>query len=224
MRGQLRFSGGGASPIEYIGKSNAVKTSSSSGVLTPHADTATGDLLIVCMMTDQADSTPDISGWTTIRSSTGTEIKLKTQYFYHDGSASYTVTCSGGGTPLVARMFTFRNTAASSPIAGLLYATYSVGTSFPKLFTHDSTTEDGSYVMCVAGHNITLSSNAIGSNSNSTLTDYTEMDDSTTTIGYDGGFGVFGGWKDTAGVVGDTTVEFNDAVIGVSHRFHIKPL
>lgn len=224
MRGQLRFSGGGASPIEYIGSSNAVETSSSSGVLTPHADTAIGDLLIVCMMVDNADNTPTISGWTTILSSTGTQIKLKNQYFYHDGSASYTVTCSGGGNPLVARVFTFRNTALSSPIAGTQANSYTATTGANELFTHSATTEDNSYVMLVAGHNITLSSNAIGVNFNSSLDSYAELDDSTTTIGWDGGFGVFGGFMTTAGTPGDTTVRFNDDVIGVSHRFHIKPL
>lgn len=210
-------------PIAYVGKSAGLKTSTS-GTLAVPSGTTSGDLMVFVGMSDNGSSATTISGsWTLIVNSLGKEIRLRSFYTWYDGTTSYSIGGTGQGNPLVANIFTFRNVHKSFPLGGAQGANVSGGAATPVSIPNTTTDANECFSCSIVGHNITRDSNAIGASSNGSLTGFFELEDLTTTLNWDGGFGMFGGWKTTAGAVDNTTVYLNDTYIGVRHSFFLRP-
>lgn len=177
------------------------------------AGTAAGDyLLMVCETNNQAITA---SGWTEITGH-GSPITQGTQritLLYRRATGTDPTTTNDSGDHQVARIVGFTGVKATGDgfnvSATGTEATVDTSGSIPGA----TTTLDGCYVLACCGtdRDFTESNAQFGTWANASLTSGQELMDDCTAAGNGGGFGVYGGFMDTAGTYNATTVTLANA-------------
>jgi hypothetical protein len=192
----------------YIGKGSTVATQGSATVSYP-AGIEANDLLVLVCQTDQDDSISTPAGWTKeIEQDSGAECRLWIFWKLHTSGSSVAV--SWGGDHIVARVLAFRDVKATDPIDAESQSwNGSLGTSvsIPGL----TTTVANCLILAFVAHDIASNSSQVSGWANASLSEGEELTDVSSTVGWDGGFGVYAGYKLAAGVVGSSTATLGTA-------------
>ena len=200
------------SGIYYVGMGTVTGTdvSTITSITYPYpSGIQAGDILVLIDHEDDNGShcTWPPSGWTNLYTpSTSGGFWIRAAYKVHTTGTSMSLV--GPGSALdhsFGTVIAFRGVNTSSPLAAttLNDFTRSTGGGNPFSFTNVTTTVDKAYVCNIIGHDIDTSTASVTFTANTSLsaTSRGELLDISTQLGWNGGFGVYGGIKDTAGVV-----------------------
>lgn len=174
-----------------------------------HANTVSGDYVVCVAQYDQDSSIGSVPAtWNLISFDTvGSSFRYVVFGKIYTGTPP-TITLVSGGDQLIAACLTFRNVNASTQIdatPSVVEQVFSVGSN--TITSHPATTVANCFYIDVLAHDYNTSSSTLWSGwTNSDLEGYTELVEYSTTLGWDGGFAVAGGIKETAGAVADSTV------------------
>lgn len=204
--------------ITFIG--HAGKNASLGGqTITYHASSASGDLLLLIVQADDADTIGVPTGWTSLSSRSYAPF-ARVRIMYKFKTTDTDVYVSDVGDHQCSSVLTFRNVDASltaGTAAGGTLSNY-----FNGQITGVTTTDDGAFVLWIGIHDAPSNSSQASSWSNANITGGAELIDICTDISWDGGFAVWGGIKTTAGATGDTTVTWASDVDGII--YYVLPL
>jgi hypothetical protein len=191
----------------YIGKGAANGTNGAAVASYP-AGISAGDLLVLVAQTDQNDSITTPAGWTLLISVTSTECDLRVYTKFHTTGSS--VTISWSGDHIVYQVLGFRDVKASAPIDASTTGNHT-GLGSNVNIPGVSTTLANCLVLAMVAHDIATNGSVVSNWANGNLSEATELTDVSSTIGWDGGFGIYAGYKLTAGAVGTTTASLTQA-------------
>lgn len=220
---QSAFAGG---PITFIG--HAGKNASSSAVtVTYNVSSIEGDFLLLLVQTDDVNMIATPVGWTSLYNAPDGFGGHKFAMFWKFKETDETVFIADPGDHVIASVLTFRNTDSSAPIDALgavnikQYIQVNTGQGMPSI----TTAFDGDFVLAIISHDHVTESATSSAWSNSSLSSTSELIDISTTLGWDGGFGVWGGLKSTAGATGVTTLTtVNDSGYAQMMHLALKPV
>jgi len=197
--------------ILYIGNAGENIGSGGTGVtVTYNASSAAGDFLLLFAQCDDGSSISTPSGWTKYASGSVSPY-CKGYIFYKFKTTDTTVFVQQTSNQTNCSVLTFRNVDTTSPInvgAGKLGNEGSTTRTFPDI----TTTVDGCFYLAAYFHDWPNASNTAASSwTNANIASGTELLDISTTADWDGGVAVWGGYKNTAGACGATTVVHADS-------------
>jgi hypothetical protein len=191
----------------FVAKGSAIATQGAAVVSYP-AGIQAGDLLVILSQTDQGDSVTTPAGWTEEVDESSTECRFRVFWKYHTSGSSATISWSGDH--IVARCFAFRDVHPSSPInASRDDNNTSLGTVV--LIPGVTSTVNNCLILAMVAHDIASNSSQVSGWANANLEDASELDDTCSTVGWDGGFAMYAGYKVAASAVGNTTATLGTA-------------
>lgn len=203
------------SNIEFIG-SGGRQTDSSTITMVAHPSTQTGDLVIIVAHVDNAYSISTPAGWTSLGTASG-DIKLLSWYRTYNGSMP-TISLTSGSDHIIAESYTFRNVngtpidvaaVSSNPLTAVDYVTINGTNYLRSALAPVTTVTNNALVLLVVGHEVSTTLPVFapdGTSMSTSLTNVTKLSDISTTIGFNGGFGLWSGLKESAGSIGTTYV------------------
>jgi hypothetical protein len=191
----------------YIEKGNKVATTGSAAPSYP-AGIIAGDLLVLIVQTDQNDSVSTPAGWTLRASVTSTECDLRVYTKFHTTGTSVSVSWSGDH--ICCQVLAFRDVNSATPVNDSRTGNHT-GLGSTVNIPGVTTTVDNCLVLAMVAHDIATNSSCVSNWANASLSEGEELTDISTTAGWDGGFAVYAGYKETAGVVDTTTASLTQA-------------
>lgn len=192
------------------GAKNGVTGSTSTITFAYPSDLQVNDVLI--LMCHEDDTGTHVSwppaGWTNIYtgSTSYTGFWMRVAYLVYSSGTGVTLSTSGIDH-IFGAVSGFRGVNTSSVIDGSVIHTLDTDYPSPNIFNFSNvtTTQPGSFVCNIVGHDINTSTSSVTWNANSSLTGASERFDISTQLGWNGGFSLYGGLKDTAGLVNNAT-------------------
>jgi len=200
-----------AGVITYIG--SAGKNVSKSGqTITYHASSVSGDLLLLIVQADDADSISTPSGWSTLMNRSYAPF-TRGKVMYKFKTTDTDVFVSDPGDHQTATVLTFRNVDSSLTAGSSVSVEITAANN--ETLPGCTTTADEAFVLWVAFHDADSDSGQASGWTNANITGGAELVDHSTSTSWDGGYAVWGGIKTTAGATGDTTLTWGAAVEGI---------
>lgn len=206
LPGTYNIQSAGANGITYVGAGATSQGNSGNVTWAYPTDVQANDVLILLIHEDDSGShlSWPPSGWTNIYtgSATFTGFWMRVAYKVHTTGTGVTMDTTGIDHAF-GRVVAFRGVNTSSVIDGSVVATLDKTTPSPNAFnfTNITTTQPNSFVCNVVGHDIDTSSASVTWTANASLTNPIEYFDISTQLGWNGGYSLYGGIKETAGAV-----------------------
>lgn len=195
-----------SSGITYIGNAGE-NVSTGAQTITYNASSAAGDFLMLFVESDNADTAVTPAGWTILINRTAASECRATLYYKFKGTDT-TVFLSDFGDHTEASVLTFRGV---NPSAINNHLSAEEATANACNIAGVTTTVDNCFVMYAVYHSIESDTNGqLSGWTNAAISSSSELIDICTSVGWDGGFAVWGGYLLHAGASGTTTANISD--------------